>query len=724
MPLSLITAACVICLLTSVTSTPLTGVTQRDNPAFASPVEALSPIRLDEERLVALGESQFVFQHRGGEDFARALRTNPNARKSWEGVVRRVRRVALAGALEPGDPALVSRISWRMRDMALVYCLTGHERTGEVLRAMVMFLAEQDQAFWLNGEIRAVDPENPVGSLESGMLLNALGYTLNWAGDLFTPAERIRIARVMREQALLPNLRFLQTHSVESNWSAVIASGTYVGAKALGDHGAMDQARESMRAFLGMIFEDGSYKEPLNYFFYPLRQMSTALLIMDIGEARELVSTSALRKTLQWIPYYYYMIEGNDGLLEPVTVAFGDADRRSSSAIVFHLLAGLSGNGLGTWLLNSFHGDSWVERGTWVTLAQVLHYEGTLPEPLSPEEAGLPTTRAFEDGLATIRESWEPNARVIAMRFGDSRKFVHDRGNRNAITLAAHGEYILVAPHRASYRSYLANHWDLRSGSYNTVTIDNNSQYSPSASVWESAPETWEHGLTMGNPVSHLAAIEDHDDLAWFAAEAREAYPENPRTAQRMVVFVKDPGYYLVADRIVCSESRAFQLRWYLNNMDGRARISDLLPLGTGWRFERPKAHLDIQVFADVPLASRLGVGIAHSGYSYQPGGPNEGKWGSSLKLELENAEPRKAVTYLSVLHPKSKDAGTGLHAEVRFSGDTPVLCVRTKAGVDVFSLFPEDGEALRAGMPVVFTRSGDSPVRHRFEYSLTQPNP
>jgi hypothetical protein len=172
-------------------------------------------------------------------------------------------------------------------------------------------------------------------------------------------------------------------------------------------------------------------------------------------------------------------------------------------------------------------------------------YNGQEPRPASPQEFELPLVKSFDNGLAEIRSSWQADATVMALKTGAGTRcnYSHDRPNRNAIVMAACGEYLLVTPNSANYRSQKRFDWDMRTSSYNTLTIDNSNQLTPGVYIFPGFPLDVS-GIPKGKPVAKLDFISAGKFVDSMQSDAAEAYTQLAEKAQRTVMYVKDKGYF------------------------------------------------------------------------------------------------------------------------------------------------------------------------------------
>ncbi|MFA9478848.1 heparinase II/III family protein [Phycisphaerales bacterium AB-hyl4] len=262
--------------------------------------------------------------------------------------------------------------------------------------------------------------------------------------------------------------------------------------------------------------------------------------------------------------------------------------------------------------------------------------DDALPEPTAPADLNWPRVQTFDNGVAVLRSGWTmANDVVLGIRSGGAARtgYSHDVPNRNAIALFVDGEYMIAVPGRASYRSPLRREWDWRTTSQNTITLDERNQ------VRERQAEI----------------IRTHEDemLMYLVSDATGSYFDDPELVSRHVLFVRDATYILIWDEIKLRQEASVQWQMHFANYDDQGEIE---PYGDGqWRFTRPGGSLRLWLAGTETDEPTVSDGIMHTGYSYSPGGPNEGEWGSSFKLQATTSSARRATEYVTVVVPRSE---------------------------------------------------------------------
>ena len=293
--------------------------------------------------------------------------------------------------------------------------------------------------------------------------------------------------------------------------------------------------------------------------------------------------------------------------------------------------------------------------------AEGLLLEAKIPDtdiPMySPVGAGLPLIKAFDSGDCFIRSNWEDEGIVLGLRAGDlgSRvMYSHNRPELNSITLGAFGEYIIVNPGSASYRSRIHNEYDIMTRSANTITVDGKSQKAP---VGPQVREgRWDNSsmYVKGFPHAVVTRCEElSDGGSILRSEANDAYHIEMNEASRTVRFhpTEGGGFFVVRDKMIPSDgqSHRFDYRLHIFNRDEMTVITGK---GSNLKIQRGKADLYVVMTSDQELKYKKGQGYMHhpEGRDYTENGPKQGFLGSSIELNWSTDATELGVT--AILYP------------------------------------------------------------------------
>lgn len=587
----------------------------------------------------------------------------------------------------------------RVEAPAMIYMFTGHPELGRFLHDHIMQVAALPDTFWLDS-----NPHNPTKvGLTTASAAAALASALSFTEGLLTQKELEQCKTALR----LPYTEMVDWLKKPwmNNWTAVISSSTYVCARYFQDAPAAEKALKTMKFFLDATIEDdGSYGEGTGYFAYPVSSMLNGILCISTSADRQrLFSGTSLKNSARWMAYPYLYIREDNGENSPTVLHFGDNSYFfPPSYPVNMLIATAYRDGLAHWLLQKF---GTLKRGDW--MLELLSYRNgnSLPPPRSPAEEKLPLLKCFDNGDCYIRSSWQDNAIVAAMHVFSGCKTTqgHRRPEINSVVLGAYGEYLVVSPGSASYTSPVYYSWDMTTRSTNTITINDKNQLFPGdgksrgpvpvdTSAW------WLRGIPKAQVISTTSGkIADV-----IVSEARDAYLPAMDKVRRGLIFVREPGYFIIVDRLEAKEGRHnYCWRMHFNNRDGKAALQS--QHDNTWLLTRPRASLLVYFTAAVPTTAKTEKGYMHG---IMRGGAHEGKPGSSIELALRNTTDEKAVTYLSVLYPlRSGQAAppvSGNRNELRIGTDrislrNGTLNITGEAGNESFVLWKDRENASRA---------------------------
>lgn len=544
--------------------------------------------------------------------------------------------------------------SFQMETLAIVYALTGHEALGKFLHGHIMQIARLPLDFWCHAELRKYKPERPQGMIETGQLAWKLSCAMSGAEDLFSPAELAEVRTALREKGLVPMMNYLTDTKAVNNFIAIVGTGTFITGKYLGDAAACELGKSSLVKFVNNSVEnDGSYGEGTGYFAYPMDNLTPAVAAMSQEERVGFFNESGLRHSPIWLAYPY--LYPTDSENRELRVVYGDNSYMGRPAQkLLAMLTDIYGDRLAAWLGQHFSGiKQYWQCADWRWAVVHLANGKDIP-PQSPAAEKLPLVKGFENGENFIRSGWEPDGIVLSLyTAGPTRvNYAHQRPERNSINLGAFGEYFIISPHSASYRSPIHYQYDLTSLAANTILIDNRSQlFNKIGGSWGNAPEY----ATVGKPVGKLVGSGSGPVFDYLEGDARRCYQEKPETALRTVLYHRAKKYFVVIDHLKDAKApHSYTARWQLNNRDGKLNLTGI---ETGRLLaERPKADLAVFPFAAVPLKIEVLDGYMHGARrDYSPGGENEGKPGSAKVLAVSNASPEKEFTLFTVLQPLKK---------------------------------------------------------------------
>jgi hypothetical protein len=562
-----------------------------------------------------------------------------------------------------------------LEDLSMVYLFTGHPILGQFIKAHLLQVASLPLDFWVHAELRGLNPQQPSGMLETAVACTGVAAALSVSESILTKNEKELIDTALLQKGLIPTLNWLKTPQV-SNFTAVIGSGALVAAHYLNNNEGKEKAKKAIARFVNESIEkDGSYGEGLSYFNFPIGSLLSGILCLSKQERQAVFSESELKKSSEWIVYSYFFNASLENKSTPKVIHFGDnpySDEHSyfttPNTATNIITANLYQDSLAYWILKKLNRKQTLKEML-LTFSSPSEF---LPPPKSPETSQLPLLKVFDSGDCYIRSSWKDNGIVLGLRSGDGSriKFSHQRPELNSICMGAYGEYFIVSPGSASYRSPIHTLYDISTKAANTIAIDDMNQLFPGKGTnpWNKKLDNsnfWMEGKPKSKVIfSKIGKIADV-----LVNEAAEAYFPKMKNATRTIIFVKDPGYFVMMDKLETSENTSHKFSWriHLNNRDDKGLLKKINE--NQWHLDRPLADLDIHVFSDKKVNSTIGKGYMHGeDRDYSPGGKYEGKEGSSTELEIFNAEKTNSLTYYTILYPTQNNM---IAPKVRYKKNT-----------------------------------------------------
>lgn len=607
--------------------------------------------RIDHARLAARDRGLIYGDRESLLKLARFYEENAGGRALWKSRQLEASRIVNNWYFRPGNFDRHIYRSLSLDQLGFIYALTGHKLLGRFLHDHIMQITRLPEEFWLHRELRVYKPDRPQGMIETGQLSRTVVGCLSGAEDLFTPEELAEIKDALRRKALVPMLNYLEDTRSVNNFLAVVGIGVYVTGKYLNDPQACSAGKAALQRYVdNSVEDDGSYGEGIGYFEFPMNHLTFAVAAMSPEERKNFFEQSGLRRSPEWLAYPYLYSTVKEG--KTLRCVYGDNSYMARPPMQFLAMAAdIFKEPTAYWLGQKFspNPSSWLY-SSWVwALARCPESGRTVPDMLQ-----LPLIRGFANGENFIRSSWEPDSTVLSLyTAGPTRiKYAHQRPERNSINLGAFGEYFIVSPHSSSYRSPIYYAYDRSTLSANTIRIDGGDQLFPLRRVaWGTLPPYANYGKTVGK----LIRLESNPDFDVLTGDARLCYKEKPAAAFRTVLYRRPQNYFVVIDRMADRLPHTYTALWHFNNRDGRLNLSDAAQ--SSLLAKRPRADLAVFTAADCGLIRSVTDGYMHgSRRDLSPGGRNEGKPGSAKVLNVSNAEPRKAVTFVTVLQPLRKN--------------------------------------------------------------------
>ncbi|HAI11116.1 MAG TPA: hypothetical protein DCM28_05385 [Phycisphaerales bacterium] len=595
------------------------------------------------------------------------IKDDPAFAAGWDRLVKLVQTMmadeGLGGLKDVEPQRYVYKLGGRLLNVALYYRMTGDPQAGRFLKAITLDTARRPMDFWLHKALRKYPADFPYGQLETAILGRGMSVAMVWGHDLFDASEREMIQTALRQKGLYPMLRYLQTIKRHNNFLPAIASGALCAAIALDDSLAKKHALDLLNQWGTLVEDDGSYGEQIDYFNYAFVNFAKGQLALGAKHVTSLCETlPQLKGTLPWQLSHYSL----DDRGYAVRLNFGDDDFHGGapSRLTTQLLALMTGNGLGTWMLEHLHGNVPTD-DAYAMIAKIALVGQIMPDAVSPEY--LPKVAGYDTGIGVIRSGWTLNRdTAIAIRSGagSRTRYSHDAPNRNSLAMMFHGEYQLVEPGRASYRSPMRRSYDLITKHHNTVSIGQSVQ-----------PRDRKAQLLAAGTVGNVDVL---------VSEAAQSYRQKPKHARRSVYYLRDLDLIVVWDVVQLASPESVSINWHYGNDEGQSTLTQ--QGSEGWQLLKPRTQLDSWVFADVPLVATQREGIMHLDYSYFPSDKNEGQWGNAFELESATATPVESLSAVSVFAPQVRSQAEPVSVEksVMQNGITQLMIRHGKQSVSI----------------------------------------
>jgi hypothetical protein len=510
--------------------------------------------------------------------------------------------------------------------LAFVYLISQEKAYGEAARRWVLHLAS-----W--------NPDGPTNfrtNCEAGKpMLYRPARAYDWAWDMFTPEERIKVQSITRRR-------------IDDAWrSGEVGQGVGHLSNPYNSHGnrVWHKIGEAGIAFLGEVPEAATWLDyAVNKFYacYPVWSD-------DDGGWHEGVSYWAgyMGKAVWWLQVAQSAL-GIDGLKKPFfaqvgdyplyiappgspNAGFGDLSFRPPSAGVggfmeYHLRAkGAQPDGAraGYW---RWWTEQWKMRGETGILGFL--YAANLPDlPPAKAPADLPPSKVFHGiGVASLHTTLlsaadDVHFLIKSSPFGSQS---HGHNPQNTFQLNAYGEALLPAcGYRDLHGSKFHYQWVHSTIAQNGVLVNGEGQVKHVAA-----------------PQGRIAAEQFTAEYDYVLGDATPAYGGRVTRALRHVAFVKGPQPFIVlGDDLVARDPATFQFMLHaLKEFEVNAAASEL-------HVEQPKAGVAVKYLSRQPLSFRQWDG-------FEPPPKATANFPNQWHLQASTVEKQPQVRMLTVLVP------------------------------------------------------------------------
>lgn len=603
------------------------------------------------------------FEQSQYQQVSKMMHDDADFSKSWKRLVRQVKGMLAYDGMGQLENVSSGReihvLAFRLLRCSLYYRMTGDPQVGRFLKSTLLNASKLPLSFWIYNNLRKYDKHWPQGQLETAILSRSMSTALVWGYELFSESEITTIRNALRTKGLYPMLRYLQTVEKHNNFLPAIASGAMITAVALDDSLAQEQSLSLLIKWKNLVEDDGSYGEQISYFNYACSHFAKGLMALGRKRIFDLGKTfPQLNGSLAWQLAHYSI--NDQGF--PVRINFGDDDYQGGAPNGFstHFLTMVSNQGLGTWMLEHLSQDK-AKDDAYTMISKIIFAGLNLPTKVNP--AILPLTQGFDNGIGIIRSSWTMNQdTVISIRSGagNRTRYSHDAPNRNAIALMYHGDYMLVEPGRASYRSKYRKEYDLKTLHHNTITLENANQ--------------------QRKRIAHLlTAKQINDQLSVLVSEAAESYPTKPQHVRRSIYYLHDMDIFVVWDLVNTNKPTSIQANWHFGNSELQSTLDKISD--QHWQLSKPKTQLDAWFFSNTEISTHQQPGIMHLKNSFYPGDPGEGEMGNAFELQISSKKAEENLIIISIFSPQKTDSLTPVDIQASFT-DKKTALITIKKGL------------------------------------------
>ncbi len=612
-----------------------------ERPAWVRPVtEADFPV--DPERIRSVREFRPVFGSR--ERFvamAEFLRSDPVGQAVWQSELQR------SGILTRINSWRMPRFSGRYSSFwahyrmplmrgALIYFFTGNRAAGAFVRSYMLHAMSLPDWYWFSHfAFREDFARRRMAFLSNAEVARMTVYVLSFAGDLFSPGERAAIEQKLRENGI-EAIRSFFTHSdLFNNFHAVLGSGLFLAARALGDREAESLAKEKLRFFISNgFYSDGSYGEGYHYALYALEHLRWAFEAMEESERREMFYVSPLAGTARWLGCFLAEKRLYSGQPSPFKTLHGDANYfAEEQPLVFYWLAdywknpeaGALGRRIG-------RRNPWWMDGlfTLLTGSGFPPPEAAVPPPHSPVSFAS-RDNFFPGGDGTAQLAFN----LYCLDTAKGTLHHHRRPENGSFTLTFNNfPLVLSAGNTNLYGSDLHRNYAMRTAAANTVTLDGADQRLPK--------------LQRNRIIGRVAG----KAVQLLALDGRSGW-EGVKTMERLVLHFPEYNAFVISDLVETEKPARLRSHLHLNNIrhdaklerqeDGRFHYSHSFAemtvgcfAGEETRIEHKKGFTVSELFAPGALAAQR----------------REEQRGNTFALEFGPPHPVKRARLTLVLIP------------------------------------------------------------------------
>lgn len=402
---------------------------------------------------------------------------NNKVSELWDGLYERtMKNTSVSGLLQPGDTQEWWHLIWeRLSDAAFVQAVKPSDKLKEWLRCVVLEVCAKSLDEWIGPWFRS-RKNPPEGQLETSHVAVAIATVYDLCPEIFTEEELTVIKDSLRTKGQEPCRVYVENKVAErghiNNWFMVLLNGFGTVAAVLDDKAAVNKAVEYYKTAASLYNKD-SYGESVQYANYATIHLShlNEVLVRYNPKLESRLDRFCYVRLIPWqVSSFIYMkpLQGWGDEEYPRAVNFGDSTAiyRPSGDVLLHIAARAKDTspkdaGLARWLFEKTYKNTRLEpteRATFGFFNTFQFYSLLLysqaADPMTPEQAGLPLTAAFETGTVVVRDGWQGAKTILGIQAGYEPNNVtsHRHLDQNSFMLAHLKERFFIDPGHCCYR--------------------------------------------------------------------------------------------------------------------------------------------------------------------------------------------------------------------------------------------------------------------------------
>ncbi len=464
--------------------------------------------------------------------------------------------------LKEADALLEKNDIRKMEYLALAYQMTGDKRYGEKLRTMLLDIAKIPS--WADAEMMM---RNPAWRSELQMAHKSFQIAVAYDAvyNILSDKERKEIAQGVWRLAgepllgdwLLDDSRIHSLNSMGHNWwTSCVGMG---GLLALSISNEVPEAADAAKKAVDALPEwfgfagdeiqmkpktfdrNGGMYESINYASFGIAEallLRMAWLNSHPGENLPEITQMAL------IPSFFaHVAYPRDGML--YSINFGDSHKNVTGESGMALAYAMGAKDPVTlWYINQLEPNQHREGFPLNFPMGLLYIPDTSKAPATPD---LPTSHLWEDfGWATMRDSWDKNATMLAVKSGMT--WNHSHADANSLILFHKGTDIIKDAGNCSYGKPEYRNYFFQSDAHNVVKFNGEGQ--PRAQQY--------HGSPLPGNVSSLL---DGGNVKYVMANGTGPMSRWLSRNYRHYLWIDNVIY--VIDDLVSHEPGSFEWLWH-----------------------------------------------------------------------------------------------------------------------------------------------------------------